>query len=176
MTNSLPLRLLPPPHRPCHQIPGFVPANPQNLPRPMDVRLFQNLYPKTLKKNCKSRFFLRSPHLHLFHSMIRALDPRNSRMKKCLKLAGVQMSPDPLGSMTINRQHPLTLRARPSKTFRMTGPDVNSLPGNIQLHSLHFPRFLKTQNIPISSVSCMTPFLSESFYTTWGPIKMSDQP
>ncbi len=78
-----------------------------------------------------------------------ARDPRNPGVQKRLKLAGVQMTPDPFRSMVINRNLGPALRARPGQPLLMRRPDVHAFTPNVQLNLIHLPRVLKTENVPI---------------------------
>jgi len=70
----------------------------------------------------------------------RTFDPRNSRLEKRLQLPCVEISPHPLKSMMVDRQHFITFMTRPSPTSSMDRPDVDSLMKKIESHSLPHPK------------------------------------
>ena len=66
---------------------------------------------------------LRPRHLDLHHSMLGALDPRDTGMHERVELAGVEMPPLPLGSMVVAGQLSASMRTVPATAFGML--DVN---------------------------------------------------
>ncbi len=136
-------------HRPSHDLPGFVPTDPQHLPRALDAGLLQRQNDQPLKKRHKSRVLFRPADLHLFHPMSRTLHPGNPGMKKRLELARVQVPPSAFGRVVIHRKIDPTFRTRPTLPFLMDSPNVHPFLSDVQLDSVHSPRFLKPQNMTI---------------------------
>jgi len=70
-------------------------------------------------------------------------------VKKRLELARIQMAPDALGSVVVNRQLRPAFRTSPSKSFLMNGPDIDATAADIQFNTIHFPGSLQSQDMAI---------------------------
>jgi len=82
---------------------------------------------------------------NLPNPMLRAVDPRWPRLKKGLKLTGVQVAPDPLLCMVVQSPFDFALGTRPLQILGMLNPNIHSLRLNIHLDLTDRPRFSKTQ-------------------------------
>jgi hypothetical protein len=76
----------------------------------------------------------------LLDPMIRAIDPRDSSMQKSLQLTGIQMPPNSLGAMIVDRQRSAALGTNPRNAFLMNRKNVDSLPIKIQSDPQYRPR------------------------------------
>jgi len=152
---------LPTPHGSLHQVPGLIPADPQQPGRLLYVRLLQYLYRQPLKKHRKPRMFLRPAHLHLPDTMNRTINPRDTSVKIGLKLTGIQMTPNPLRCMIIHLKKFTTLRTWPAYTFIMHYLNIYPFPLNVKFHLAHFPRFFYIQNLAIKfyNFNSFSPFV-----------------
>jgi len=142
---------LPTSHRSFHQVPGLIPAHPQQPGCPLYVRLLQYLYRQPLKKHRKQRMSLHSTHLHLPDTMHRTINPRYTSAKIGLKLTGVQMTPDPLRRMIIHRKKLPALRTWPANLLSMNYLNIYTFLLNFKFHLTHFPRLFNPQNLAIKS-------------------------
>jgi len=70
-------------------------------------------------------------------------------MKIRLELARIQMAPDALGSVVVNRQLRPAFRTRPTDSFLMNSLDIDATAADIQITMVHFPGFLQTQHMAI---------------------------
>jgi hypothetical protein len=138
-----------PRRRPLHNALGFIPAHPQDLAGAFEITRLKHVDCQAFKQRREPRFRLRPRHAHLLYSVRRTLHSRHPSVKKHLELERIQMTPDALGSMVVNRQIRPAFRTSPAKSFLMYRPDINALAAAIQLNTIHFSGFLQPQHMAI---------------------------
>jgi hypothetical protein len=92
---------------------------------------------------------LRPAHLNLPDPMNRTINPRDTSVKIGLKLTGVQMTPDPLRLMLINRKKLPALGTRPANLFIMDHLNIYPFSLDGKFHLAHSPGLFNTQNLTI---------------------------
>src|ERR1700738_4782332 len=64
-----------------HEVPGFIPAQPQQPGRPLDVALHEHVNREALEERGETSHWLRPRQSDLVHTVLGALDPRWPRVK-----------------------------------------------------------------------------------------------
>jgi len=80
---------------------------------------------KPLHEKSEAAVGLRPRNLDLHHSVLGALDPRDTGMDERVELAGVEMPPLPLGRMVVAGQLSAAMRAAPAAALGMLDVDVD---------------------------------------------------
>jgi hypothetical protein len=70
-------------------------------------------------------------------------------MQEGLKLATIQVTPDPFFRMIVQRPFLAAFRTRPFVTPGMLNPNINPLGGNVKFHPLNRPRGHQPQQVPV---------------------------
>ena len=84
-------------HGAMHQVPGFVPTNPQDLPGGLDAGLLEHLDGEGLEHHREPRMELSPRQAYPADPVLRALHPRRFCMQERLELAASQVAPAALG-------------------------------------------------------------------------------
>ena len=138
-----------PGHGPAFDLPGLIPADPQDPRGPAHVRLPQHVDGQALEQRGEPRPGLGPGQAHLPHAMGGTLHPRRPGVQVGLELATIQMAPRPLLPVVVQGQRGRTLRARPARAVGMAGPDLDPLLLHLQLHPEDRPRRGQPQQLPI---------------------------
>jgi len=138
-----------PRHRPVHQVVRFIPTETKNRPGCLDARLPQHVKGKALKQQGEPAMGFSPGQSHLPDPMFRAGDSRRRGMEKGLKLATVQVAPDSLLRVIMQRTFLAAVRTGPLPPSGMLHPDIDSLAGNIKFHTGHRPWVNQTQQMPV---------------------------
>ena len=149
--DALLLSAEPAAHGPVEDIPGFIPADPQDLAGGFDICLSQHFNSKALKKQGETGSGLCPRQSYSPNAVFRAFDSGWPCMKQGLELAAVQMPPDPLFPMIVQRPFRTTFRTRPLAPLGMFHPNVNPLVFNIQFNLTGSPWAFEPKQILVES-------------------------
>lgn len=111
-----------PGHRPFSQVPGLIPTDSQNRLGHLGVGLPQHIDGNSFKQRLKPRMQLRPRQPHVANPVFEAIHSGRPRVKKGLKLAAVQVAPDPLFCTIVQRSPLAALWTRPLVHSRMFQP------------------------------------------------------
>src|SRR5262249_31602236 len=105
-------------------MPGFRPADPQDLGRAQDAGLSQDIDSQTLKQRCESTMPFGPWELHLTNAVFITFDPWRASVEDRLELATIEMAPSPLLAVVIERADYAALGTDPFMVVRMLSPDI----------------------------------------------------
>ena len=134
---------------PFKDVPGLVPADTEDPPGGLDAGSRQDTNREALEQHREPGVGLSPWELDLTDAVLRTLDPGRIGMEKGLKLTAVQMTPDPLSSVIVERPFSRAFRAGPLEPFGMLDPDINPLLLDVQFNSADAPRGLYSEQMPV---------------------------
>ena len=126
-----------------------VPTQPQLFSHRLLAGVFQPLSRQRLKQSSKSAVGLGPRQLHHPHAMLAALAARRLGMHDRLVLTGIQMPPLALRLMIVERTAGSAFGTGPVQFVLVGQIDVDLALLQLELHALHLPGSLDTQDAAI---------------------------
>src|SRR5262249_38416211 len=134
---------------PLEDVPGLVPADPQDPGGPPDVGLLEDIDREPLKEGGEPGPHLGPGQADLPDPVARALHPRRLPVQVRDELATVQMPAHAFLGMVVEPQRGSALGTRPADVLSVARPHVDPLPGDVQFYRPDGPRRLEAQQMAV---------------------------